>query len=215
MSITLAGALAQFGATYDPVEDVLSLWSADGAGWSAQVRRSDAVESDFLGHRSVACRLVEGPWSAVLSEAAGRPLRLVNAREGAGGFDIRPVTLLGLASVEELARRTGLADVDSRRFRMLIELETSEPHIEDSWEGCRMQVGEAELVVRGPVPRCAAITRDPDSGVRDLPLVRAIKSYRGMVQCEIGPGVPFGVYADVVREGKVRVGDYLKPLSPP
>jgi MOSC domain-containing protein YiiM len=37
-----------------------------------------------------------------------------------------------------------------------------------------------------------------------------IKSYRGVQVNEFGRGVNFGVYADVVAEGLVRVGD---PLS--
>ncbi|HEX7267385.1 MAG TPA: hypothetical protein VF256_08170, partial [Streptosporangiaceae bacterium] len=59
------------------------------------------------------------------------------------------------------------------------------------------------------VPRCAATTRDPDRGARDLPTVRMIKSYRGVQVNEFGRGVNFGVYADVVAEGVVRVGDTL------
>jgi uncharacterized protein len=61
----------------------------------------------------------------------------------------------------------------------------------------------------GPVPRCAATTRDPDRGARELPTVRMIKSYRGVQVNEVGGGVNCGVYADVVREGAVRVGDPL------
>jgi MOSC domain-containing protein YiiM len=37
-----------------------------------------------------------------------------------------------------------------------------------------------------------------------------IKSYRGVQVNESGRGVNFGVYADVVAEGVVRVGDPLR-----
>jgi uncharacterized protein len=57
------------------------------------------------------------------------------------------------------------------------------------------------------VPRCAATTRDPGRGARDLPTVRMIRSYRGVRENEFGRGVNFGVYADVVAEGVVRVDD--------
>jgi MOSC domain-containing protein YiiM len=37
-----------------------------------------------------------------------------------------------------------------------------------------------------------------------------IRSYRGVQANEFGRGVNFGVYADVVAEGVVRVGDPLR-----
>ena len=66
------------------------------------------------------------------------------------------------------------------------------------------------LLVGSPVPRCASITRHPDRGDRDLPLVREIKGYRGMPDLGPGPGVPSGVYAQVLREETLRAGELLK-----
>ena len=57
------------------------------------------------------------------------------------------------------------------------------------------------------MPRCAATTRDPERGNRDLP--RCGRSgYRGYADTFFGPGTPFGVYADVVTRA-VRLGDSL------
>jgi hypothetical protein len=81
-------------------------------------------------------------------------------------------------------------------------------HVEDCWQGQTIQIGEASVRAGGPVPRCAATTRDPDRGVRDLPVVRMINSYRGVQVNEFGRG-DFGVYADVLGEGVVHVGDPL------
>ena len=59
----------------------------------------------------------------------------------------------------------------------------------------------------------AAITRHPDQGDRDLPLVRAIRDYRGLTDTELGPGkVVFGVYARVVTPGTLRAGEDLRLL---
>jgi hypothetical protein len=52
--------------------------------------------------------------------------------------------------------------------------------------------------------------RDPDRGVRGLPAVQVIRAYRGLRDTLFGPGVPFGVYADVVTPGRVGVGDSLQ-----
>lgn len=88
------------------------------------------------------------------------------------------------------------------------------PHAEDGWDGLRVRVGDAVLEVGGPVPRCAAVTRDPDTGERDMPLVRTIRGYRGTCDTVIGPGVPFGVYARAVEPRTIRVGDTLDVVAP-
>jgi uncharacterized protein len=61
--------------------------------------------------------------------------------------------------------------------------------------------------VGGPVGRCANTTYDPETGVRDHDTLRAIHEYRGKIEGE----VCFGVYADVVEPGRVRVGDAVTP----
>ena len=98
------------------------------------------------------------------------------------------------------------AEVDSRRFRMLIEFSTDEPHVEDTWAGSRLEVGDAVLRAGGPVMRCAATTRDPDSGEVNLQTLRLINSYRGRQESELGVGMNFGVYGAVVEPGRVSVG---------
>lgn len=137
-------------------------------------------------------------------------LQLARAEEPGAGSDIHPVTLLSQASVAELERRSQGTEIDPSRVRMLIEFTGTRPHIEDTWTGTRVAVGAAVLRIGGPVPRCAAITRNPKSGDRDLPIMKMIRSYRGIQENELGRGVHFGVYADVLKGGKVRVGDVLR-----
>jgi hypothetical protein len=172
------------------------------------------VFADFYGFKSVRGRIVDGPWTALLSERAGQPVRLVKADSPGGGIDIGTVTVLGSASVDRLAAEAG-EPVDPRRFRMLIGLRTDEPHVEDSWRGRRLVGEQVELRIGDPVARCAAITRHPDRGDRDQTLVRQIKGYRGLCELSRGPGVPFGVYADVVRPGRLAAGELLKLVGAP
>jgi uncharacterized protein YcbX len=110
-------------------------------------------------------------------------------------------------SVAELASRAGLHDVDSRRFRMTIQFRGVAPHTEDTWRERRLRVGDAILRVGGPVPRCAAVTRNPDTGLVDLRTLHMINAYRGRQPNEFGEGLNFGVYAEVLAPGTVRVGD--------
>jgi uncharacterized protein len=209
VSLSKTGRLVRFRAAHDTKSGRITLRSADGEVCDGAARRGAPVIADFYGERKVAGTVVEGPWNTVLSEAAGKPVRLVRADDPGAAHDEYPVTLLGEESVAELARQSGAGSVDARRFRMLISFSGLPAHAEDRWQGRTIEIGEALLRAGGPVPRCAATTRDPDRGARDLPMLRMIKSYRGVQANEFGRGVNFGIYADVLREGVVRVGHTL------
>ena len=173
------------------------------------VEPTTAVVTNMWGLRTIMSDVVADPvWSTFFSNIVGRRVHLVQARGSA--YDVHPVTLLGISSVQELARQAGLQSVDSRRFRMLIEFGGGEPHIEDSWDGEVLEVGHAVLRGRGPVKRCAATTRNPDSGAVDLQTLRLITSYRGRQDSVLGVGATFGVYADVILPGTIAVGDILR-----
>ena len=209
VSITANGRLALFEAEFDMADERLTLFHEDGRRWEARVEFGDEVSADFYGERLVSCNELVGPWSEALSTAVKEPVRLVGIPAGAGGFDIQPVTIVGSASIDELARQAGLESVDPRRFRMTIDLVTDSPHVEDTWDGRLVSVGEAQLRIGGAVPRCAAVTRRPGKGDRDVPLVKMIRSYRGVTTGPLGKGVHFGVYASVERPGRIAVGDEL------
>lgn len=209
LSIPATGRFAGCHAGYELASNQLVLTFPDGSTCAGEVTLGDPCAVDCQGRRWLRGRAVNGPWAAALSERGGQPLRLVKCDEPGDASDVQPVTLLGSGSVAELSRRLG-THVDARRFRMLIEFQSDEPHIEDTWRERTLDSGRAALSVRGPVPRCAAITRHPDEGQRDLALVRLIRDYRGLVDTELGRGVPFGVYATVLRNGPLRVGDELR-----
>src|SRR5215475_6029062 len=213
ISVWKTGRLVRFRAVHDTRSGRITLSQAEREVCDGPVRLGTPVIADFYGGRKVTGTVVEGPWNAVLSDAAGEPVRLVRANDPGAGHDEYPVTLLGEESVAELARQSGAGSVDARRFRMLISFSGLSPHVEDRWQGQMIEIGETVVRVGGPVPRCAATTRHPDRGTRDLSTVRMIKSYRGVQATESGRGVNFGVYADVVAEGVVRVGDPLNVRS--
>src|SRR4029079_2208925 len=96
------------------------------------------------------------------------------------------------------------------RFRMLINLEGAEPHEEDTWLGRRIGLGDAVLHVTKPDARCAITTHDPDTGARDFDTLRTIIGYRGLRE---GKHADFGVLADVVQPGRIRLGAALTVLN--
>ena len=201
------GPLALVRADWDPGPDRLKLTFPDGEVVEGEVRLLDAEATDFWGHR-VAGRIVEGPWAEALSRFSGKQVRLVKADEPAGGVDVEPLTLVSSESVAELARQIGLDSLDGRRFRMLLEVEGCAAHEEDTWTGRQVKLGGAVLEIGGPVPRCATTTRDPVTGERDIDTLRQIAAYRGKRD---GKHIDFGVYAQVVKPGRVRVGDAVEP----
>lgn len=157
---------------------------------------------DYWGRRAEV-ELVEGPWAAALAAHLGRDVALarpVRARDVVYGG---PVSLVTSSSLRLLAERLGVP-VAGERFRATFLLATPglDPHAEDGWVGHELQLGEATVRVRGPVPRCAVVDLDPVSGARDVPVLRTLAGYRR------GDGeIRFGVDADVTVPGRVSVGD--------
>jgi uncharacterized protein YcbX len=184
----------------------LALHFPNGRVVADEVELGDVVTTDFYG-RPVEGRLVRGPWADALSDYAKSHLQLVRA-EQSDAWDLQPATLVSLASCARLAEELA-AEVDPRRFRMLLTLDGCAAHEEDGWSGSVLRVGEAVLRVGGPVPRCAVTTHDPETGVRSLDTLAAIKRYRGLRD---GKQLDFGVYATVEQPGVVRVGDAVEPL---
>lgn len=201
------GRLVRIRAEHDPERQTLRVVFPDGGSLEGStLALGERVEVDFWGRR-VGARVLEGPWAEAFSRFAGRPLRLARVERAGDGVDVRPLTLVSLASIQELARHGGVDQLDPRRFRMTIEIDGVEPHEEDTWSGRQLRVGDALLLVGDPVPRCVVTTRDPDTGERDFPTLATIRRYRGLRH----GAICFGVYASVLEPGTARVGDPVEP----
>jgi uncharacterized protein len=205
------GPYVQIASEHDPETERLSLRFPDGTVVEgAGDALGQPITTNFYG-RPVPAHVLEGPWADAVSAFVGRPIRLARVDRPGDGADIRPLTLVSLASVEELSRQGGATErVDTGRFRMIIELDGCAPHEEDGWDGRRLAVGEAVVRVGDPVPRCVVTTQDPRTGLRDFPTLSVIKRYRGVRDGQL----LFGVYGDVEEPGLVRVGDEARVLDP-
>lgn len=205
------GPLMRVGAAYDAATETLALDFPDGSAVSAGPGELGAPHvTDFYG-RPVPGRFVEGPAAGAISAYVGRPLRLVRADAEGDGPDEHRLTLLSLASVSDLGARHGRPDLAPGRFRMNLELDGCGPYEEDGWSGAAVRVGTAVILVLGPVPRCVATTRDPETGAKDFDTLKAITAYRLLIA---NPrGVPFGMYAEVETPGRVALGDEVVVLG--
>jgi uncharacterized protein YcbX len=202
MSDASKAPLLGIRARYDGDADRLWLEFPDGTGCDgdAGVLGEPVVVTMF--DREVKARPVLGPFAEATTAYVGREVSLarVEPPESAGGS--HRVSLVSVASVEDLARRGGRDAVDARRFRMLVELDGCEPYEEDGWSGRRVRLGAAVVRVGTSIPRCVVTTLNPDSGERDFPTLDVLARYR-----KHEDGLMFGVYGDVEQPGTVRVGD--------
>ncbi len=209
MSVTRAGALSLLTAEYAPDTATLTVTDDDRELVSAAVELSSPVSVGFFGHHRVDGHVVTGPWEEFFSERVGQHVRLVQADVPNAACDLHSLTVLGDESISALSADAG-GDVDPLRFRMNVGISGAAAFAEDEWNGSSIRVGDALIRIGGPVKRCAATTRDPMTGVRDLQTQRILKTIRGLQESELGRGVNLGVYATVLEPGTLHVGDELR-----
>jgi len=187
----------------DYADGVLSLRFPDGTTVAEPVQPGEPAITRIYDGREVRGRLVDGALSAALSEHLGRDVRLLARDAGETGADDFPVSLMSVGSLRALAGVLDGAVPDPRRFRMTITVDGADAWEEEGWG--ELAVGDALLRVEGAIPRCAVTTRDPDSGRRDVPVLRGLADLRGKRH------VDFGIWCTVSRRGTVHRGDEVRP----
>ena len=200
------GGLQTAACTYFDQERRLRLELPDGRVLEEPIVVGPEISTQFYGSAKPGY-LVEGPWSDALSELAGKPLRLVEADQE-GAVDRGPlgaVSLISLRSLERLASEGDLDGLDSRRFRMLAEVEGLDAHAEDEWVGRSVRLGEALVRFEGHVGRCNITTRNPVTGEVDAPTLKLLGQYRHDMKTT--EPLAFGIYGRVLEPGLVRLGD--------
>lgn len=203
-------AFLGYWTSYDRGSGMFSLGQGDTAECSAVVRPVGEIRPFEFDDRMVDGRWVPGPWNDLLSEVAGRNLRLAHCAETGGGGDVYPVTVQSTASLGALGTELDGRPVDVRRFRLNFTLDVGDvPFVEDTWAGRVVAVGACRLRLLSGVPRCIAVENRPDDGDRGLRIQQRISKLRGPMTSDWGPGVLFGMYAEVVEPGSVAVGDQV------
>lgn len=156
--------------------------------------------------------LVDGrPWSdpavaAAVERAAGAGARLVKAELVYERFDILPLLVMtdgAIAAISEASLTAGSVETDRRRFRPNLLVAGVPGFAERSWEGRRLQVGEVVVALADLRGRCVMTTFDPDTLEQEPRVLRTVVERTGGV---------LGLNAEVVRGGRVRVGDAVDLL---
>jgi uncharacterized protein len=207
------GELQQVIADYSEADRRLRLEFPDGHVIDDEVRLGDQVITKFFAQLATG-HLVNGPWSAALSDFSGQDLRLVEAGDTAVDRGTEgAVSLISRASLERLgdARDGDSREIGVRRFRMLVEIDGVEAHAEDRWVGREVWLGAAKVQFGGHVGRCVITSRDPDTGAVDLPTLKMLGSYR--LDLDTTEPLAFGIHGRVLKPGTVRVGDEVTPMD--
>lgn len=202
------GCLVRVKAEYTEASQRLGLQFPSGDGLEGPVELGPAVKTRIWG-RSVEGRLVEGDWSAALSEFCGAPVSLVFSDQPGQCYDEFPISILSQESLERLGQQAGGGSTfDSLRFRPNFLLEGCQPHEEDSWLTRTIRIGQKlRILLTAADPRCAITTQDPLTGKPDVDTLSLIRGYRSDPRTAY-----FGVYGVVEHPGPVLVGDVVTPL---
>lgn len=176
-------ALARLRARFDETTSRLSV-ALDGftlveaeLGESGRARIAAAVTEYLLA-------LDESPLHGHPERA---PLQLVGDVDSPAFHDsgASHVTVMGRPSVNALAEAAG-GEVDERRFRMNVVVDGLEPWEELSWVGRAIRIGELDFDVTKPVVRCLATHANPESGERDIEVLKTLTSVFGQAQPTMG-----------------------------
>lgn len=100
--------------------------------------------------------VADGSADDYLSARVGRAVR-VRADTGVSHFDEVPVSLVGTATLQWLAREVPGVAVDSRRLRPNLVVRTQEPFAEEQWLGRRVRIGTAVFEFDRVFQRCVMV----------------------------------------------------------
>jgi len=140
---------------------------------------------------------VKGIWSSDLPTATG----LYRASR-AHLTDVPDawVSIASLSSNRALGQRMGM-EMSPDRWRANFWLEGTAPWAEKEWVGQTLRIGDATLKVACEITRCKATMANPETGQRDADILGALD--------DLGHQ-EFGLYAEVINGGSVRIGDAVE-----
>jgi uncharacterized protein YcbX len=208
LSATRTGAFLPYTTGWDPSASRLAFLRDGREIVSGTVTPVGRVRAHFYDDRYCDGWTTAGPFDAWLSDLAGEPVRLVRADGPSAGVDVAPLSLVSEATLAAIEVPEDGPRTDARRFRLNLTVRTltGRPYDEDGWAGATVSVGGAVLRLGGPIPRCAAVQHHPTSGDRGTNVLKRIFEQRG--RSTTNP-LDLGVYAEVLTEGRVAVGDVV------
>jgi uncharacterized protein YcbX len=131
-------------------------------------------------------------------------------------FDLAPVHVLTISTLRTLqaAYPEGQFVVDRFRPNLVVDSADEAGFVENAWLGRSLAIGP-ELVLRVsiPCPRCVMTTLPRADLPHDPGILRTAAQLNRLDLGEFGRLPSVGVYADVVKPGRVRRGDKVQVLD--
>jgi uncharacterized protein len=197
----------------------------DGTAMASTDPGIDAILSEFLGH---AVTLTETPPpdatldradpEQVLRDGIEAPVRvdaghLGGASPGGTFFDFAPLHLLTTSALQRIAELSPRGTVELERYRPNVVIRSTVPgFVENDWAGRDLRIG-SDLAIRvmARTPRCAIPTLEHGDLPRDVAALRVPAAHNRISPLDdLGPQPCAGVYAQVLRPGRIRVGDVVR-----
>jgi uncharacterized protein len=129
-------------------------------------------------------------------------------------FDFAPLHLITTSTLERIAGLSPRGAVERERYRPNIVIRTTAPGFaENDWAGRDLRIG-GDLIIRvlSRTPRCAIPTLEHGDLPRDGAALRVLADHNRIRPIDaLGPQPCAGVYAQVLRPGRIRLGDIMRP----
>ncbi|MBY0274536.1 MOSC domain-containing protein [Candidatus Binatia bacterium] len=183
-------ALARIALRYDPVT----------LGLALQAPGEPPLETSLATDEG---RALAAAYVARVADPPGGPPRIVEA--GAMSFTDVPencLSIVGRASIDALSAAAG-HPLHPLRFRANVYLTGIGAFEELGWLGREVAIGGVVVRPFARIPRCAATSVNPATAERDVTVPKGLKQHFGHVD--------MGVYAEVVRGGRIATGDAAAP----
>lgn len=127
-----------------------------------------------------------------------QPVQIVTAGRAMTDTDFASISIIGLASNVALGAKIG-QDLSPDRWRGNLWIDGLTPWAEFDWVGKTVRIGTAVFEVVERITRCRATMANPRTGVIDADTLTALNENYGHQD--------FGVYAKVLKDGVISVGD--------
>lgn len=174
------------------------------------VRLTQVVPEDARLHRQLPDEQGLVPeWLS--GAAAGQEMvtEVAGALPGGRFVDFGAVHVVTTGALDELAGQLGRPDVAVSRFRPNLVLSAQR----DPVPGQELRIGDTVLRVLLPTPRCVVPGLRTDAAVDRQLLAVLAREHRTAVG-GLGRAACFGVYAEVLRPGRLEVGQTVEGAAP-
>ena len=177
----------------------VNIWKSKGVSAIDQGEEAAQWFSDWLG---TAVRLVH------VDKNFKRKLNpdfAVSAEDHTGFADGYPILIISEASLQDLNSKLDSA-LPMNRFRPNIVVQNCEPFAEDTWK--RIRIGDVEMALVKPCPRCEVTTIDKETLARDKEPLKTLATYRKQEG-----GAMFGMNVIPLNEGTIKTGMSVEILE--